>query len=181
MFAWENADDIQVIDYTQHPDLHSYLTTNHSSTPFDAIVDITGSDPQLYPHSPAYLKPDGVFSFAGNMSRTHASPDTSIFGALTWIYGLVSLVLTWQLYSIWPVFLGGVPRRSFFYSGQPNARNLSLVQKLVEDGKLKGSVDSVWGMEDVVKVSLSQQDFSPRLRRWSLMSNLIYCVYKVLC
>lgn len=87
------------------------------------------------------------------MSKTHASPNPSIFSALLWIFGLISLVLTWQLYSIRPVLLGGVPRRCFFFSGQPNTRNLNLVQQLVEDGKLKGVVDSVWSMEDVIKVS----------------------------
>lgn len=161
---------IQVIDYTKYPDFHNYLTTHYSSNPFDAIIDITGSDPYLYQRSPAYLKTNGVFSFAGNMSRTHATLGTSIFGAIAWMFGLISLVLTWQFYSIWPVFLGGVPRRCFFYSGQPNARNLQIVGGLVEDGKLKGRVDSVWDMEDVLKVNSALSSRLPTLlplsHRW---------------
>lgn len=150
----DTTDTSQIIDYTKHPDFHEYLTTHYSSTPFDAIIDISGSDPVLYQHSPAYLKPTGPFAFAGNMSRTHANPNLGIFGVLGWFVRLVSLVLMWNLYSIWPVMLGGVPRRSFFFSGQPNARNLSIVRQLVEDGILRGVVDSVWDMEDVLKVSL---------------------------
>lgn len=97
------------------------------------------------------------------MTRTHASPNISIFGALTWIFGIITLVLTWRIYSVRPVFLGGVPRRCFFFSGQPDARNLSLVRQLVEDGKIRGTVDSVWDMEDVIKVSLHRKVPSPVL------------------
>lgn len=143
----------QIIDYTEHPEFHRYLTAHHSSAPFDAIIDITGSDPLLYQQSPAYLTSEGCLAFAGNMSRTHSKPGSGPLGALLWILGLITLVLTWQLDSVRPVVLGGVPRRSFFFSEQPNARNLGLVRQLVEDGTLKGVVDSVWDMEKVIEVS----------------------------
>lgn len=69
--------------------------------------------------------------------------------------------------------LGGVPRRSFFHSGNINFRNLSLVRDLVEDETLKGVVDSVWDMEDVLEVSRlfsTNVYFMPDCRLWWLQS-----------
>lgn len=54
--------------------------------------------------------------------------------------------------SIWPVLLGGVPRRGRFHSGKIDERTLKLVGQLVESGSLKGVTDSVWPMEDALKV-----------------------------
>lgn len=141
----------EVIDYTEHPELYKYLTENYSSEPFDAIIDIVGSDDLLYPRSPSYLQQDGVFAFAGSMRNTHANPGSSVFGALSWVCSTATQVLSWALHSKWPVVLGGVPRRSFFHSGKPNPRNLELTRQLIEGQVLKGIVDSIWPMEDALK------------------------------
>lgn len=87
------------------------------------------------------------------MSKTHRIPDPGLLGTLIWLFNIIGLVLEWLMQGIRPVVFGGVPRRSFFHSGSIDFRNLSLVQQLVADGKLKGVVDSVWDMEDAVKVS----------------------------
>lgn len=141
----------EVIDYTKYPKLHKYLAEKYSSEPFDAIIDIAGSDGLLYPRSPSYLRSDGVFAFAGTMKHTHANPGSSIFGALSWVYATATQVLSWAASSKWPVILGGVPRRSFFHSGKPNPRNLELTRQLVENQILKGVVDSNWPMKDALK------------------------------
>jgi len=63
------------------------------------------------------------------------------------------MVITWQVVTImWPVMLGGVPRRSLFHSGSPSKRNLEVVRALAKSGELRGVVDSVWGFDDAVKV-----------------------------
>lgn len=115
-------------------------------------MDITSTDPLLWLKSPAYLKPDGYFAFAGAMSITHASLTPGALGLLSFVANVVRQVASWQMSMIWPVVLGGVPRKCFFHSGSPNARNLELVRQLVEEGKMKGVVDSMWSMEDGLKV-----------------------------
>lgn len=137
-----------VIDYTKHKELHKYLAENYSSDPFDAIIDITGSDDLLYPRCPSYLKPEGFFAFAGSMKQTHATPGSSLWGAISWVLTTSRQVFGWAAHSYWPVMLGGVPRRSFFHSGKPTPRNLELVRQLTEAGVLQSIVDSVWEMED---------------------------------
>ena len=139
-----------VIDYTQHPDLHDYLLKHYTSEPFDAIIDISGSDEQLYRRSPAYLRPSGSYAFTGSMKHSHAVPDGSAVGAAMWFSAFVRLPLSWILHMIRPVVLGGIPRRCFFHSGQPTVTNLELVRQLAAGGIFKIIVDSVWDMEDAL-------------------------------
>lgn len=127
----------QTIDYTQYPDLSQYLSEHHSSKQFDTIIDTAESDPSLYRNSPKYLEPDGCFAFGGNMSTTHKAPGSGVMGAISWVLHAAGLVLGCQLQSMCPIILGGTPRRSFFHSSNPNARNISLVRKQMEDGSLK--------------------------------------------
>lgn len=86
------------------------------------------------------------------MSRSHRVPESGLLGTVIWFYSIISLILEWSLHGIRPVVLGGVPRRSFFHSGSIDFRDLSLVRQLVASDELKGVVDSVWDMDDVVKV-----------------------------
>jgi len=87
------------------------------------------------------------------MSATHAQITPGILGSLAFVAKVLRQVSSWGLNMIWPVALGGVPRKCFFLSGSPTARNLELVRGLVERGVITGVVDSVWGMEDGLKVS----------------------------
>lgn len=141
----------EVIDYTKHKQLHTYLAGKYGAQPFDAIVDIAGSDDLLYSQSPAYLKPDGCFVFAGKISTTHARPASSSLDAFLFFLNLLRLPLSWILTTIWPVLLGGVPRRGFFHSGTPTARHLEVSRQIAEQGHLKVVVDSVWDMDDVLE------------------------------
>ncbi|KAK5085471.1 zinc ion binding [Lithohypha guttulata] len=141
----------KVINYKEHPQLHKHLAQNYHSTPFDVIIDISGTDPNLYPNSPTYLQSNGTFVFAGNMALTHTQAGTGTLSTLSFLFDLVRGVAGWAISSTLPVVLGGIPRRSFFHSGQPTWRNLELVRQLVEGGYVKGVVDSVWEREDALK------------------------------
>lgn len=136
---------MKTIDYNLHPALHTHLIQHHSTetNAFDAIIDISGSDPVLFDKSPAYLKPGGTFILAGNMNLTHSTG--------VGILGVLSFVLNTRLKTSWPLFLGGTPRRGLMFSGNVNQVGMRKVAKLVEDGKLRPLVDSEWAMEDAVK------------------------------
>lgn len=140
-----------IVDYTKNPRLHEYFTEHNSSAQFDAIVDIVGTDYQLFKASPSYLKPDGVFIFSGAMSATHADSGEGILDAMRWIVRLISTALARQMDSYWPTQLGGVPRQCFFQSATPTATNLELLRELIAEGHVKATVDSVWEMDDALK------------------------------
>lgn len=87
----------------------------------------------LYVNSPAYLKPDGMVINIGAME------------------GAATTFKNWLLNTWWPVWLGGVPRRYIMFSTPPSKDDAIVLIKLVEEGKLKASVDSVFDMGDVIK------------------------------
>lgn len=87
----------------------------------------------LYVNSPAYLKPDGMVINIGSMEGLGAS-------LKNWIFN------TW-----WPTWLGGVPRRYIMFSTPLSKDDAVVLVKLVEEGKLKISVDSVFSMEDAIR------------------------------
>ena len=69
-------------------------------------------------------------------------------GASAWLPSIWSFLANLYL----PAWLGGTPRSYQMITGTPNQRDLERVRKLIEEGDLKPVVDSVWGMEDVLKV-----------------------------
>jgi len=117
---------------------------HYSAKPFDAIIDIAGSDERIFNHCPAYLKPDSLYLPVGDMRMSHNRPN--FFGMLRFVFGRV-------LQSFWPAFLGGVPRKNFMYSGNVNHETMQKLAGLVEMGHVKGLVDSEWAMEDAIKAS----------------------------
>jgi NADPH:quinone reductase-like Zn-dependent oxidoreductase len=86
----------------------------------------------LYVNSPAYLKPDGMMINIGSMEASVATLKNFFFNI-------------W-----WPTWLGGVPRRYVMFSTPPSKDDAVVLVKLVEEGKLKISVDSVFSMEDAI-------------------------------
>jgi len=132
-----------VIDYTVHDPLHSYLAQHHREVPFNAILDVVGADNELYTQSPSYLTPNGLFLLLGSMPAMHSG---SIWRLLSW-------VLRSQINRYRPVLLGGTPRPCRLYSTKPDKKSLERVIELVQKGEVKGVVDSVWKMDQGLKVS----------------------------
>jgi NADPH:quinone reductase-like Zn-dependent oxidoreductase len=96
------------------------------------VLDCVGLQ-ALYVNSPAYLKPDGMVINVGSMEGSGTT-------LKNWIFN------TW-----WPTWLNGVPRRYVMFSTPPSKDDAVVLIKLVEEGKLKISVDSVFSMEDAIK------------------------------
>ncbi|KAL6243696.1 zinc ion binding [Rhinocladiella similis] len=132
----------ETIDYRVHDPLHEYLKKHHSSTPFDAILDVAGNPNEMFTSSPNYLTKSGMFLILGNMNAL----------ATASFFAFISELLLVQLNRFRPVFLGGTPRKCLFYSATPNNKDMKKVCDLVEAGQVKSLIDSVWKFQDVMKV-----------------------------
>lgn len=56
---------------------------------------------------------------------------------------------------LWPIFLGGVDRSYVQVNGIANSKSMERLARMVEEGKLKVPIDSVWSFEDVLQVCLA--------------------------
>ncbi|KAK2809484.1 hypothetical protein FQN50_003752 [Emmonsiellopsis sp. PD_5] len=134
----------EVIDYTT-AHLPTYLAAHHSNPPFDRILDTIGIQ-DLYTHSPAYLSagtPAGTPTFF-NIGALHAVDTTTDILAAFWRILIRNPYL--------PVIFGGVPRGYECVTTDVDKEMFEEVVKMVEGGRLRVVVDSVWGMEEGLKV-----------------------------
>lgn len=149
----------QVIDYKRHPVLHSHLADHYSSHPFDAIIDMVGEDNSILKNSSAYLKPDGIFVFGGNMPLIHGGG--SILDMIRWFIDI-------KIAQTMPLFLGGMPRKCLMHTGKISRGALLKLVGSVEEGKMRPVVDSVIDMDQVLQVwvlepSLSSTSYADKL------------------
>ncbi|KAH8548988.1 zinc alcohol dehydrogenase [Umbelopsis sp. PMI_123] len=129
------------IDYHAHDPVHKYLSQEYGTRKFDAIID-TASTQELYENSPAYLNAGKPFL---DMAIKHP---VRLELRISDVTGVVGNVMKNMLLPGW---LGGTPRPYHYISTTPDSKMLQRVRKLIEDGKFKGTVDSVWGMDEVVQ------------------------------
>ncbi|KAJ5946814.1 hypothetical protein N7454_003653 [Penicillium verhagenii] len=128
----------EVIDYRRHDPLHEYLSSEHSETRFDAIIDTIGIQ-ELFTSSPRYLRDGGRFVNIGAMQAQSATGS------------LLSFAWAMFLNLLWPAWLGGTPRFYTMISGTPGVEVMIRLKKLVEDGVLTPVIDSTWEMADAMK------------------------------
>ena len=126
----------QVIDYTAHGQLHKYLQSTFKDQPFDSIMDAVGSQ-DLYVHSPAYLKPKGIYVNVGSME------DESAFRS----------ILRWAKNSNIPNVLGGTPRKFAMFGASVTQDGVKKLAEHAKRGYLKVFIDSTFKLEDVLAVS----------------------------
>jgi NADPH:quinone reductase-like Zn-dependent oxidoreductase len=98
---------------------------------FDSILDCAGIQ-ALYSNSPAYLKPLGPVVNVGAFE------------------GVFKTLGNWFVNTWCPIWLGGVPRRYIMFSTPPTVDSATYTARLIEEGKIRILIDSVWDMEDVV-------------------------------
>lgn len=139
-FVLQYADES--IDYRAQAPVYKYLAQKYGTRKFDAIID-AASTQELYEHSPEYLNEGKVFL---DMAAKHPVDRA-------WKYSdLLPFIANQIKNTLWPTFLGGVPRNYVFISATPDLSTLQKVRQLVENGTFKGSVDSVWGMDEAIQV-----------------------------
>jgi NADPH:quinone reductase-like Zn-dependent oxidoreductase len=134
----------EAIDYRAKAPIYQYLAQEYGSRKFDAIID-TASTQELYDHSPEYLNEGKPFF---DMAIKHPV-------GRAWQYSDLLPIIGNQIKNnFWPTFLGGVPRKYVLKSVRPDLKSLQKIRQLVEDGTFKGTVDSVWGMDEAIQVIL---------------------------
>jgi D-arabinose 1-dehydrogenase-like Zn-dependent alcohol dehydrogenase len=87
----------------------------------------------LYCGSPAYLKEQGEVINVGAMAD-----------------GMWRTVWNWFQNTWRPVWLGGTPRRYIMFSTVSTRDDGIYLLRMVEEGKLKVHIDSVWDMKDAI-------------------------------
>ncbi|KAK8022124.1 hypothetical protein PG993_012891 [Apiospora rasikravindrae] len=119
----------EVIDYTAHQDLYSFIAESTQNHMLDLVVDCVG-DSDLYTRSPGYLRPDGRFlSIVGGKSQG---------------------VYPFLMHQIRPVILGGTPRSYKILGMGPSGTGAREVADWIEKGDIKEIiVDSEFRMDEV--------------------------------
>ncbi|PGH08139.1 hypothetical protein GX51_01292 [Blastomyces parvus] len=133
----------ETIDYTKHDKLHEHLATRYSASPFDVILDTIGIQ-SLYDHCPAYLSPptrDRPLRYLNTGALYAPTTFITICAGLLWLLRVLLL----------PSFLGGGHGGFAFVRTGPSKMRIEKVRRMVEEGKLRAVVDSVWEMEDAMK------------------------------
>ncbi|KAH9858136.1 NAD-P-binding protein [Lenzites betulinus] len=124
----------EFFDYTKAP-LHEQLTAAEVTPKFHVFFETVGLlDTALYVHSAAYLAPNGVFLSVG--------PQGSGVGNFA--------RFAWNVF-LKPGFLGGVKRKWKLFQVKAVRKDLVEFAKLVEEGKVRPVVDSVYAYEDALK------------------------------
>ncbi|CAG8124424.1 unnamed protein product [Penicillium salamii] len=122
---------IQFIDYRNHDNLPAYLARQYGDRPFDFVLDCVGTQ-ALFVNSPSYLKVDGAVINIGVFEGMFASARNALLN--NWL----------------PIWLGGVPRRYIMFSTPPACDDVICLGRLIEEGRLRIPVDSVFSMEEAV-------------------------------
>ncbi|EXJ64137.1 hypothetical protein A1O7_00473 [Cladophialophora yegresii CBS 114405] len=121
----------EFVDYRKHDPLPAYLAQQYGNKRFDFVLDCVGTQ-ALFVNSPAYLKPEGAVINVGALE------------------GIGVTVRNMLLNTCLPTWLGGVPRRYIMFSTPPARDDAVYLAPLIEEGRLRVPVDSVFDMEDGV-------------------------------
>lgn len=134
----------EVVPYNGEEPAEQYLARAYGgSKKFDAIIDTIGVQ-SLYTNCPAYLKEGKSYLNAGVLPYTGSG-----------IWGAISLTRDLLANYFWPRFLGGTDRKYELLRTDLVPGLLEKVRAFVASGAITGMVDSVWEMEEALKVFLA--------------------------
>ncbi|KAI0361552.1 NAD-P-binding protein [Trametes cingulata] len=123
----------EFFDYTKAP-LHEQLVAAQPTPKYHIFFEAVGlADKELFTRSAAYLAPNGVFISVG--------PQGSVGKMASYV---------WNVF-LRPGFLGGTKRTWKLAAVKPVHKDLEEFAKLVEEGKIRPLVDSVFAFEDALK------------------------------
>jgi len=129
----------EAIDYTVQPP-ETHFVAHPPSPPFDVIFDAVSTGTQFFLNCESYLKPEGTFVSTGPA----AGAELSWSNAPNLMKGLAQTYLQ-------PTWLGGVKRTHQVCLDRPDGRAVEVMEKLVNEGKVKPVVDSTYGFVEVLK------------------------------
>jgi reticulon-4-interacting protein 1, mitochondrial len=137
----------EVVDYKKHAPLEEYLAKTYGERKFSVIIDTVGIQ-SLYTHCPAYLAEGKPYLDVGVAPSKGPNWD---------LWNIASLASALISNNFWPRLLGGTPRKFALLSTTPDAAMMEKVRALAASGVIKCVVDSVWPMEEAMKVSASHR------------------------
>ncbi|KAI1797933.1 NAD(P)-binding protein [Ganoderma leucocontextum] len=121
----------EFFDYTKQP-LHEQLIASDPNPKYHVFLEAVGTvDPTLFVESEKYLAPGGVFLSVGPQGSGY-------------------LKFFWKV-MFQPSWLGGTKRSWKLISVDPAKKDFEDFSKLVEEGRVKPLVDSVYSFEDTLK------------------------------
>ncbi|KAJ6172850.1 hypothetical protein N7485_005662 [Penicillium canescens] len=121
----------EFIDYRKNDPLPAFLARQYGDKPFDFVLDCVGTQ-ALFVNSPAYLKAKGAVINIGVLEGICVSARNALLNS--WL----------------PTWLGGVPRRYIMFSTPPARDDAVYLARLIEEGRVRIPVDSVFDIEDAV-------------------------------
>jgi reticulon-4-interacting protein 1, mitochondrial len=135
----------EVVPYNGSVPADQYLAKTYGGNKkFDSVIDTVGVQ-SLYTHCEAYLKEGKSLLNAGVLPYTGSG-----------IWGAMSLTKDLLANYFWPRLLGGTDRKYELLRTDLVPGLLEKVRVVVASGAVKGVVDSVWEMEDALKVRLAR-------------------------
>ncbi|RMZ92381.1 hypothetical protein DV736_g381, partial [Chaetothyriales sp. CBS 134916] len=122
----------EFVDYQKHQPVPAYLSQQYGNRPFDFVLDCVGTQ-ALFVHSLAYLKAEGAVVNIGAID------------------GFAEMAHNWVFNRWLPTWLGGVPRRYVMGAAPPRRDDAICLVRLIEEGRVRIPVDSVFNMADAVR------------------------------
>jgi reticulon-4-interacting protein 1, mitochondrial len=129
-----------VIDYRAHDNVYAVLKENFSGNQFDVVIDAMGIQ-TLFESSSGFLKPDGLYVTVG-----------VLYTELSYT-GMLGSLFTMAKNFLWPVMLGGVPRKYIQVASAVSQDDMARLANMCQEGRLEVPIDDIWEFEDVLKVS----------------------------
>lgn len=130
----------EIVDYSAHTPVTSYLAETFGTSRFDAVLDAVGIQ-DMFNDSPGFLKDNKPFASVGPRAFSWTVP-----GMLSAIWRMAKNVL-------WPKVLGGTPRPHIQISVAANHESLEKLAQIANEGKLKVYVGALVPMKEVQAVS----------------------------
>jgi len=129
----------EVIDYTVSPPEERFV--KHPPSPqFDVVFDAVSTGTKLFTHCESYLKPGGIFISTGPAAGAE----------LSWSKAPILAAGLAQTY-LQPSWLGGIKRTHKVCLDRPDGRAVPVMEKLVDEGKVKPVIDSTFSFSHVNK------------------------------
>lgn len=130
----------EVVDYQAHAPVHKFLAGTYVEDKFDVVIDAYGVQ-DFFAHSAGYLKPRKQFVTVGIAFAEYTTSSL--------LYAVGQMMKN----ALLPSWLGGVNRPYAQITGMATLEGLESLRDMVENGQLRGVVDGVWEMENVLEVS----------------------------
>lgn len=121
----------EVIDYRKEVVIDSLRRIAKDQKPFDHVVDLVGSDYELYWRCHEYTQPGAKY--------------VSVAAPPTWDFALFMIAVTF-----WPSFLGGGKRHLVSIFGRQDNEQLARLYDWIAEKKLKPVIDETFAFEQAV-------------------------------